>query len=467
MHTRTLNAMVSSPVRACSLTRGVVKSPVKLVSLCTGEVMPSRFDSSLASCTSQRVVINTSRVNLNTSLELTTRTPDRSHSVASTHDSDSFVLMIDWQGDAFNRVGDSIEDPPLEKRMIRNQRRRNATESRHEQHEQDADDLTEYRHSQKSNSTPETTPLHFSPSESYTSPSSPVQCSPKSRSTTQRVTPTSAAKSKSLGSFQFPTKSNAKKSPQSKTFVGNFDFSSIEVPNAPFFGETDELSLPSEARSHSELQLESSDSSGIKFWESAVQTHKENEQSLPLARAMLELGQAQACARDFASAEMSLAQAHRIFRRLKLPLAMARVLDHMGVLCIQQEKMNSAIGFLRDAFGLRYDKLGAWHVDTVESLNHLAKAYLLKHNFIQAVECYWQVFWLRKAIFGPSHPSVAVTAHDLANAFVGQGRFDDADNFYEISMEIYDKMSLPIENPAVARLLRDMRRLERLDRQAR
>ena len=44
------------------------------------------------------------------------------------------------------------------------------------------------------------------------------------------------------------------------------------------------------------------------------------------------------------------------------------------------------------------------------------------------------------------------------------GEPDNADNFFNIAMEIYDNMELGNENPAVARLLRDMKRLERIER---
>jgi hypothetical protein len=123
-----------------------------------------------------------------------------------------------------------------------------------------------------------------------------------------------------------------------------------------------------------------------------------------------------------------------------------------------------ALELLQEAFQIRRQELGVWHVDTVDTMNRIAMVHALANNFPEARRCYWEVFWVRKGIFGAQHPGVAIAAHDLANAFVNLGSLEDGSNFYQIAMEIFDRMELPSGNPAVSKLLRDMKQLEQQDR---
>jgi tetratricopeptide (TPR) repeat protein len=149
-------------------------------------------------------------------------------------------------------------------------------------------------------------------------------------------------------------------------------------------------------------------------------------------------------------------------------LAFARYVDAIGMAWarVSQEEdkdhCNKAVTALEEAFAIRYELLGPWHVDTVETLNKLASVHLHLREYDEACNAYWEVFWVRRAIFGPGHPSVAIAAHALGNVFVKLASTDEALQYFQIAVEIYDKMHLPNKHPAVARLMRDYKRLDRI-----
>ncbi|OEU19336.1 hypothetical protein FRACYDRAFT_235383 [Fragilariopsis cylindrus CCMP1102] len=116
---------------------------------------------------------------------------------------------------------------------------------------------------------------------------------------------------------------------------------------------------------------------------------------------------------------------------------------------------------LEQAFAIRHHHLGVWHVDTVESYNKLASVYLHLGKIREACDAYREVFLVRRSIFGPDHPSVAITSHSIANCHYKLREITDSLKWYQISLDIYEKMKLPYRHPTVAKLLKDRSRLER------
>ena len=119
---------------------------------------------------------------------------------------------------------------------------------------------------------------------------------------------------------------------------------------------------------------------------------------------------------------------------------------------------------LQEALKLRKEELGPWHVDTVSTLQNLAKLLLLTGHPARAAVHYVEVVHLRRAIFGPNHPSTAVTAHCLGNAYLQAHDTVAAEIWYHHALQIYNAMRLPNDNPAVSKLLRDRQQLERVER---
>jgi tetratricopeptide (TPR) repeat protein len=187
--------------------------------------------------------------------------------------------------------------------------------------------------------------------------------------------------------------------------------------------------------------------------------------------ALMHLGSAQLQCREYQEAMTTFKVAHRIQRKLvgntDRHVAIARILDRIGLAACKasaksKDELQTARSTLHQAFLLRYELLGAWHVDTVESLNNLARVQMLLSHYHEARKSYYEVLRVRKAIFGPDHPSVAVTAHSLAKACTRLNQLEESYTYFQLAMDIYKRMDMPKENPTFASLVQDVNRLERV-----
>eukprot|EP00797_Seminavis_robusta_P025367 Sro440_g143410.2 (534) ;mRNA; r:20650-22251 len=204
--------------------------------------------------------------------------------------------------------------------------------------------------------------------------------------------------------------------------------------------------------------------------QTAVQVH--GKHSVKTAEALLQLGHAYMHAGEYAQAVVTFQSACRIWnRRMEYRedrLAFARVVDSIGMAwtrVTQDEDVDhchKAMAALEEAFQIRYELLGPWHPDCVETLNKIASVHLHLREYSEACNAYFEVFHVRKAIFGANHPSVAIAAHALGNVLVKLASTEEASRFFDIAVDIYDRMNLPIKHPAVTRLMRDQKRLDRL-----
>jgi len=116
--------------------------------------------------------------------------------------------------------------------------------------------------------------------------------------------------------------------------------------------------------------------------------------------------------------------------------------------------------WLEQAFALRVDHLGLWHVDTVETYNKLAGVKLRLGAVRSAANAYREVYWVRRAVYGQGHPSVAIAAHAVANCCYRLGDRGDALDWYEVALAVYESMGLPYRHPTVGKLLVDRSRIE-------
>jgi tetratricopeptide (TPR) repeat protein len=205
------------------------------------------------------------------------------------------------------------------------------------------------------------------------------------------------------------------------------------------------------------------------------------------AEASFNLGHAQLRCLHYDPALENLTHAHAIWRSLhrgdRLHLSVGRALDGMG-LCLlrsstkqrpRQQKqrqqgdrrrrqrtdsLREAQRLLEQAFAIRCHHLGVWHVDTVETYNRLASVRLHLGDVAGACHAYQEVFHVRRAIFGRSHPSVAISAHSVANCHYRLGSVPQSLQWYQRALDVYEAMGLAYRHPAVARLLKDRSRLE-------
>jgi len=211
----------------------------------------------------------------------------------------------------------------------------------------------------------------------------------------------------------------------------------------------------------------------------ALALHKQRhrlDRPMVTANLYLQLGLAQQQFYDFPAAISSFFRSAALYRHFSRQAALATVLEHAAVSYMQAKerglttavhqyhKVESFHQCLHEALNLRKQELGPWHVDTVNTLQNLAKLLFLTGHPARAAQHYVEVVHLRKAIFGPNHPSTAVTAHCLGNAYLQAHDTVAAELWYHHALQIYNCMHLSSDNPAVAKLLQDRRQLECIER---
>lgn len=332
---------------------------------------------------------------------------------------------------------------------------------------------------------------------------------PSSSSDDAKLSPTDSLRSfKSLGTYEFPAAPDfdetvAADVEDAATFDSNRPFASVTAPHPVRFeqhsfttvledeeedndGDTihDEsftipttpmltTTTPSRRRRHAALQRVKELKADL---DRCRRQSTGGRNQMGTARLYLELGRTEQRARLYPAAINSFFQAAAIFRHVARPAALATALDHAAVAYCQahedgvtgsihpQHKVSRFYRCLYEALLLRKQELGPWHVDTVDTLQHLAQLCLLTGHAARAAGHYLEVVHLRKAIFGPDHPGTAVTAHGLGNAYLQSHDTVAAELWYDHALAVYNAMHLPSDNPAVTRLLRDRKRLERVDR---
>lgn len=344
---------------------------------------------------------------------------------------DSFVLAIDWnQENEVNNVDASFDDPYLES----------------------TDDIMERirRHRQPSD----------------LAPSLSRKCQPRENS-------------KSLGAFEWHQLENPLTTPivavnQQPVCVGPCDISRIEPQDdstvescsfSPIVVEPPDVLQQKARLPNVDLAI---------LLRQQVQSAKPN--SLHVARIYRRLGQTEHLLKRYTNAIHSLLQAASIFRRFSKQVALANVLDNVGVVYCEAQRRGAAEPLKNlyatpffskcvvEALEIRRKELGPWHVDTVDTLQHLGNLCLTVGHPEKATSHFLEVVNLRKAIFGPYHPSIAVTAHFLGISYMQSHDTMAADVWFEYSLNIYDELGIPEDNPAVAKLLRDRHRAERVER---
>lgn len=305
---------------------------------------------------------------------------------------------------------------------------------------------------------------------------------------------------KSLGSFEFPNVDFEISVQEDTVFDVNRPSASVTVPRQarfepPSFGSLEDhddeedideesfvvpstpvLNKPASAyrkRRHVNLQL-------VNELKGELERHRKRSAGRPnqlhTAKLYLRLGTTEQKAHLYPAAINSFFQAAAIYRHFSRRAALATALDNAAVAYCHaheegatipihsQHKVSRFYRCLSEALDLRKQELGPWHVDTVDTLQHLAHLCLLTGHAARAAGHYLEVVHLRKAIFGPHHPGTSVAAHCLGNAYLQSHDTVAAEVWYDHALSVYNYMQLPSDNPAVAKLLRDRKRLERVGR---
>jgi tetratricopeptide (TPR) repeat protein len=171
--------------------------------------------------------------------------------------------------------------------------------------------------------------------------------------------------------------------------------------------------------------------SEVDFWEKMSQDHLQDDHP-DTADSFSNLGIAQmngndvdAACRSFTTAAVKFGQSH---------LGAAKNYNLLGRAACQAKRLDLAMESLEMSFTLRLQVLGPLHVDTVDTFNNIAALYYKQHNNLEAARCYREVLTLRQAIFGLNHPSIAVTARDLARTCIRLDLKEEAQELYSLAM---------------------------------
>jgi tetratricopeptide (TPR) repeat protein len=171
--------------------------------------------------------------------------------------------------------------------------------------------------------------------------------------------------------------------------------------------------------------------SEIEFWGKVSQDrlhdgHPDTAESFSnLGIAQMNGNDIDAACRSFTTAAVKFGQSH---------LGAAKNYNLLGRAACQAKRLDLAMESFEMSFALRLQVLGPLHVDTVDTFNNIAGVYFKQHNNLEAARCYREVLTLRQAIFGLHHPSIAVTARDLARTCIRLDLKEEAQELYSLAM---------------------------------
>ena len=211
----------------------------------------------------------------------------------------------------------------------------------------------------------------------------------------------------------------------------------------------------------------------LRFWQRAVAQRIQVHGATHVATvdAMLELGKEFWNANNFVHASNVLE--HAVKNAITIANASSMNDDRLLLVACAMEKFGwclsckfkdsarkrlKSIDYAQGAFKIRYQILGLYHGDTIESLNVMAGIHGRLGEFQRAAQAYHKVLLLRRAVYGPCHPSVAVASHKLGQIHVRLLDAPRALQYFNFAKRIYvDEMKLPQTNPSLAILLSDLR----------
>jgi tetratricopeptide (TPR) repeat protein len=116
-------------------------------------------------------------------------------------------------------------------------------------------------------------------------------------------------------------------------------------------------------------------------------------------------------------------------------------------------RLRRALSYLDTVFAIRYELQGQTNIDTIETLNRIARVHMSLREYSRAKEALYEVFQLRKAIFGNSHPCVATASRALGVAFSKLYEADAARFYFRYALKICERNGTD-QNTNLAKVLR-------------
>jgi serine/threonine-protein kinase len=139
---------------------------------------------------------------------------------------------------------------------------------------------------------------------------------------------------------------------------------------------------------------------------------------------------------------------------------LAATLDQLGILVLEQERIDEADGLYTEALELRRRWLGVDHVDVAATLSNLGGLSRRRGDYAAAERLYRDCLAIERRALGQRHPGVAVTLSNLAGLLGEVGDFDGAEPLARealaIAREAYGE-----DHPAVSTNLNNLAALLR------
>ena len=133
---------------------------------------------------------------------------------------------------------------------------------------------------------------------------------------------------------------------------------------------------------------------------------------------------------------------------------MALGLNELGVaIAASDTDLNLALNSLQESFDIRDQLLGPNHVDTIDTLDNMARVRCRLEDYDAAFKTYLAVLRSREWLFGRLHPSVAATAWSIAGVLdhIHGTNSVEAQEYYMIAFEIYELLDVALPDEVAAR----------------
>lgn len=170
------------------------------------------------------------------------------------------------------------------------------------------------------------------------------------------------------------------------------------------------------------------------------------------ARALLERGNIERLIADneraLATLEEALAEARAAAGDESLRLQ-GEILDGLGVVAANLERLDAAREYYRDALSVRSGLLGPDHVDTLTTVANLGGILVLQESYEEALPLYERAVAATERTLGPDHPNLPPLLDQLAVIHRNSGRIDEALAVTRRSVELARRLYGP-DHPEVA-----------------
>ena len=133
----------------------------------------------------------------------------------------------------------------------------------------------------------------------------------------------------------------------------------------------------------------------------------------------------------------------------------ASLLDSAGWYLYKRGFYEQVEALLQKALAIRELVLGAEHIETASTLNHLATLYLEQGNYAQAESFNQRALIICEEKLGATHPDVAQILNDLAMVYHREGKDKQAEPLYQRALAIREE-KLGATHPDVAQTLNDL-----------